>query len=85
MEKSALAYRTASEEGLTGTAFDARVGDVWTFTAIDAGGATTVGRHAQGQRRLLEEPQPGAQVLGDLRARLTGGRRPPVITAGRGV
>ena len=24
------------------------------------------------QRRLLEESQPGAQVLGDLRARLTG-------------
>lgn len=29
MEKSALAYRTASEEGHTGTAFDARTADIW--------------------------------------------------------
>lgn len=29
MDKSALAYRAASEEGLTGNAFDARVGDIW--------------------------------------------------------
>jgi hypothetical protein len=29
MEKGRLAYRTAANEGLTGTAFDARVGDLW--------------------------------------------------------
>lgn len=29
MEKSALAYRQAAGEGLTGNAFDARVGDLW--------------------------------------------------------
>jgi len=29
MNKSAEAFRTASEEGLTGNAFDSRVGDIW--------------------------------------------------------
>ncbi len=51
MNKSALAYRTAAEEGLTGTAFDSRVGEIWQDPSLAVMEAST-GQTAQEAARF---------------------------------
>ena len=63
MEKSAIAYRTASEEGHTGTAFDARVGDIWQNPSEEI---MQRARHEATQLTLMGEGSAWVRKLAEL-------------------
>lgn len=63
MEKSAQAYRAASEEGLQGTAFDARVGELWQNPTEEI---MEVSRHEATEMTLMGQGSAFVQALGRL-------------------